>query len=88
MKAVSFFLLTLYCRKNISGPITTVETEPILNSWAKKTQDQGQNSPKFEENRAKLNLQENEEHTLECRGRIQGDFPVDLPNANIFIVYN
>ena len=70
--------------KKISGPITTVETEAVLNFWIKKTQDQGRNSPKFDEDRVRLNLQENEEHILECRGRIQGEFPVYLPDANIF----
>ena len=70
--------------KKISGPITTVETEAVLNFWIKKTQDQGRNSPKFDEDRVRLNLQENEEHILECRGRIQGKFPVYLPDANIF----
>ena len=71
-------------REKISGPITTVETEAVLNFWIKKTQDQGRKSPKFNEDRVRLNLQENEEHILECRGRIQGEFPVYLPGANIF----
>ena len=70
--------------KKVSGPITTVETEAILNFWIKKTQDQGRNSQKFDEDRVRLNLQENEEHILECRDRIQGEFPVYLHDANIF----
>ena len=71
-------------KKKISGAITTEETVTILNFWILKTQNEGQNSPKFEEDRARLNLQENNEGVLECRGRIQGDFPIYLPDTSLF----
>ena len=84
IKRFSFIAKQRNREKKISGPITTVETEAVLNFWIKKTQDQGRNSPKFDEDRVRLNLQENEEHILECRGRIQGEFPVYLSDENIF----
>ena len=67
-----------------SGPITTEETEAMMNSWIQKSQKDEQISPKFEEDRARLNLQENGEVLLECRGRIPGDFPIYLPDTSLF----
>ena len=58
-----------------SGPITTERAEAMLNSWIQKTQNDWQISPKFEEDRARLNLQENGGGLLEHRGS-QGDFPI------------
>jgi uncharacterized protein YoxC len=70
--------------KKISGPITTAETETILKFWILKAQNEGKNGKSFEEERARLNLQPNEEGVLECRGRIQGEFPIYLPDTSLF----
>ena len=42
------------------------------------------NSPKFAADRMQLNLQTNSEGILECRGRIQGRYPVYLPDDCLF----
>ena len=70
--------------KKISGPITTAETETILKFWILNAQNEGKNRKRFEEERARLNLQPNEEGVLECCGRIQGEFPIYLPDTSLF----
>ena len=75
IKRFSFNAKQYNREKKISGPITTSG-----NRTNAEFLDQEQNIPKFEEDRARLNLQENKEHILECRGRIQGEFPVYLPD--------
>ena len=39
---------------------------------------------KFEEEKLQLNLQVDKRGIFECRGRVQGDFPVYLPDGDIF----
>ena len=39
---------------------------------------------KFQSDKLSLNLQENHQGILECRGRIQGDYPVYLPDKELF----
>ncbi len=52
--------------------------------WILKAQNEGKNGKSFEEERARLNLQPNEEGVLGCRGRIQGEFPIYLPDTSLF----
>ena len=42
------------------------------------------NSPKFAADKLQLNLQPNGEEILECRGRIQGRYPIYLPDDCLF----
>ena len=62
------------------GPLTTDELEQQYVFWEKKVQQ----SCGSEDDKLRLNLQENPQGILECRGRIQGHYPVYLSNKHIF----
>ena len=62
------------------GPLTTVELEYQTSWWIRRVQVQAIDSPKFEAAKLQLNLQTNADGVLECRGRIQGHYPVYLPD--------
>ena len=47
--------------------------------WIKKSQREAEENPKVEEIKRELNLQPNEMGILECRGRIEGEYPIYLP---------
>ena len=63
----------------IKGPLTTEETNRQRLFWEK----QAQRSCDIERDRVALNLQPNQEGLLECRGRIQGEYPVYIPETSI-----
>ncbi|KAK3744823.1 hypothetical protein QZH41_015697, partial [Actinostola sp. cb2023] len=50
----------------------------------KTVQTKGEYASKFQEDKLQLNLQKNNEGVYECRGRIQGDYPIYLPDGDIF----
>ena len=62
------------------GPLTTVELEYQTSWWIRRVQVRAIDSPKFEAAKLQLNLQTNADGVLECRGRIQGHYPVYLPD--------
>ena len=64
------------------GPLTTEEIERRKLFWIARAQDSAKGSKKFEEDRLQLNLQERRDGLLECRGRVQGDYPVYLPDTH------
>ena len=70
--------------KRIAGPLTTEELDKQKLFWEKRAQRQYAGSNHFQEDRLKLNLQVNHDGLLECRGRIQGDYPVYLPDSAIY----
>ena len=51
--------------------------------WLKKVQENFKGDERFEEQRLQLNLQENESG-LECTGRIQGVYPIYVPDSHQF----
>lgn len=61
------------------GPLTSEELKVQRRFWERRAQQEGMKSEKFEEDRRQLNLQLNNNDFLECRGRIQGVYPVYLP---------
>ena len=63
------------------GPLKTSETEEQRKWWTRRVQ-QSERIP--EDEKIQLNLQPNADGLLECRGRIEGDYPVFLPRNNIF----
>ncbi|XP_028412636.1 uncharacterized protein LOC114535535 [Dendronephthya gigantea] len=63
-----------------TAPLTTEETSEQVKFWVKKIQARNEGTAKFEEDREQLNLQQNEAGVYECRGRIQGHFPIYLPD--------
>ena len=78
MSWISRFLKN--CRKMIvRGPLTTNEIEQQL-IWTVKM---AQLHNVSEEYQASLNLQINEKGLYECRGRIQGDYPLFIPSKHL-----
>ena len=63
-----------------TGPLTTAELEYRTKWWIRRVQSRAVSSPKFLSNKLQLNLQHNTEGIHECRGRIQGHYPVFLPD--------
>jgi len=59
------------------GPLTSEELKVQRRFWERRAQQEGMKSEKFEEARRQLNL-------LECRGRIQGVYPVYLPEIAVY----
>ena len=62
----------------IRGPLTTDELMSQHSFWIKRAQQSSDN----EENRLRLNLQPNEQGILQCRGRVQGEYPIYLPDSH------
>ena len=67
-----------------TGPLTTKGTEEQMTKWVRTVQSRSQMTEKFQSDNLSLNLQENHQRMLECRGRIQGDYPVYLPDKELF----
>ena len=64
----------------IFGPLTTEEIEQQYTFWEKRAQ----RDCDYGDDKERLNLQENHQGVLECRGRIQGHRPIYLPDKHIF----
>ncbi|XP_028407544.1 uncharacterized protein LOC114530162 [Dendronephthya gigantea] len=67
-------------RQKLKGPLTTNEIEKQKLFWIKRAQT----SATYEEKRSALNLKPNELGILVCRGRIQGNYPIFLPDTHPF----
>ena len=62
--------------------MTTSETDKAVHWWVKRAQESNIGTEKFKQDQSSLNLQKNSEGVCECRGRIQGSYPVYLqPNT-------
>ena len=70
--------------KRKTGALTTEEINYQKLLWEKKTQKKCAGLEQFEDDKLKLNLQMNHDGALECRGRIQGDYPVNLPDSEMY----
>ena len=68
------------------GPLTTVEVEKCQMLLVKRAQLQGMSHAKFDQDQEQLNLQPSEEGVLECRGRIQGEYPIYQPDSALLAV--
>ena len=66
--------------QKVTSPLTTEELKKQHLFWVKRAQQ----SCEFEDDRLRLNLQPNSEGILECRGRIQGLYPVYLPDKHLY----
>lgn len=72
-------------KKRVKESLSTEEIEMQIQFWVKRAQQQSsQGSDQFERDRLQLNLQPNNEGILECRGRIQGQYPIYLPDSHSF----
>ena len=70
-------------KEKITGPLTTDEINAQLEFWIKRAQDQNRETKNFKEDKLQLNLQINERDIYECRGRVQGDYPIYVPDEGI-----
>ena len=66
------------------GKLTTKELEERKEWWIKRAQQNPMNVDSYQIDRVQLNLQENEQGILECRGRIVGQYPIYLPDGAPF----
>ena len=65
-----------------TGPLTTTEIETQRRFWLRRVQDRG--SEHMHVDRLQLNLQLNQDRLLECWGRLQGIYPIYVPDGTIF----
>ena len=72
------------CENRKTGPLTSEEIEESELWGIKRTQSEIKEDPEFQDIRLQLNIQLNGNGVLECRGRIEGDFPVYLPRSSTF----
>ena len=64
------------------GPLTTEEIEEQKHLWLLRVQTRGVKD--MEKERLRLNLQKNQDGVLECRGRLQGIYPIYVPDSTVF----
>ena len=76
---------TKNCRtkEKVTGPLTTEEINEELEFFIKRAQSRCEGKEEFEEDRLQLNLQLNERGIYECRGRVQGDIPIYVPDEDV-----
>ena len=67
--------------KKVQGPLITPEIAAHELFLVKRAQQQGMSNANFEQDQEQLNLQPNVDGVLECRGRIQGEYPIYLPDS-------
>ena len=71
-------------QERMAGPLTTYEINEQHLFWTKRAQEiQGD---EVTEDRQRLGLKENEQGILVCRGRVQGHYPVYLPDMHPYTV--
>lgn len=66
-------------RERRSGPLNTEDINQEIQFWIKREQTRFKDSDQFKEDQLTLNLQENGDGLLECRGRVQGMYPIYIP---------
>lgn len=70
--------------ERMTGPLTTDEVQRQHLFWTKRAQQSLDD--KVTEDKQKLGLEENDEGIFESRGRIQGHYPVYLPDTHPYTV--
>ncbi|XP_046863157.1 uncharacterized protein LOC124456893 [Xenia sp. Carnegie-2017] len=68
------------------GPLTSEEVEEQHMSWIKMVQAGVAENPKSQMDLIQLNVQPDDDEILRCHGRIQGKFPIYLPDDTLFNV--
>ena len=72
------------CRKNKkSGPLTTAELVNQKKFYIKREQEKVVSSDRFEDDKKRLNLEKNYEGVYICKGRLQGYYPIYLPQDSV-----
>ena len=70
----------------IQGPLWTQEITACRLFCIKRAQQQGISDDDFQEDKLQLNLRRNADGVLECRGRIQGEYPIFLPDSALYTI--
>ena len=70
--------------KRKTSPLSTAEIQDQYLWWTKRTQRDATINGEIEKSKIQLNLQPNDAGVLECRERIEGDYPVFLPQNHLF----
>ena len=70
-------------KERTSGPLTTIEIEHQLQEMIKTIQKASEESSYFKDHQLVLNLQKDNNGLYRCRGRIQGEFPIYIPNDSL-----
>ncbi|KAK3727323.1 hypothetical protein QZH41_006278 [Actinostola sp. cb2023] len=65
-----------------TGPLLVEEIQRQKQFWMMRAQESVEGSEKFENDKLQLNLQASSSGLLECRGRIQGHYPIYLPDTH------
>ena len=68
----------------VTGAITTDEVVKLEMVLVNQTQQRAVNDLKFAEDKEQLQLETNENGILQCHGRIQGEYPIFLPDSALF----
>ncbi|XP_068713043.1 uncharacterized protein [Montipora foliosa] len=68
----------------MTGPLTTNEVQRQHLFWTKRAQRSLDDQ--VTEDKQRLGLEENDEGIFECRGRMQGHYPVYLPDTHPYTV--
>ena len=72
------------CRKNKkSGPLTTVELVNQKEFNVKREQEKVASTDRFEDDKMRINLENNVEGVYICKGRLQGFYPIYLPQDSV-----
>ena len=71
-------------RERVEGPLTTNEIESTVTWWIKRVQQNAKGTHTYKNDELMLNLQKNTDGLLECRGRVQGLYPIYLPAESLF----
>ena len=67
--------------KRLGGPLTADETKKAELFWEKRVQVRATADGRYKDDLLQLNLQPNCDGVLECRGRVQGHYPIYLPDG-------
>lgn len=68
--------------KRLGGPLTADKTKKAELFWEKRVQVRATAYGRYKDDLLQLNLQPNCDGVLECRGRVQGHYPIYLPMGN------
>ena len=73
-------------KKRVLGLLGADKIEVQVKFWIKRVQGSSKFTENFERDQLQLNLQPNNEGILECRGRIQGQYPIYLSDSHPFTI--
>ena len=82
----------LFCCREIRQTQDECELQPAPVKWEREDKIKwAQQQANFQADKLQLNLQDNDQQVLECRGRIMGEYPIYLPDNHPFtakLVFN